>query len=102
MWKVLTAQIREEIYYSLINSRLFSEKQKRCRKGTRGTGELLYIDQHILKESKARWKNLAMAWIDYRKAHDMIFQSWMIHCLEMYKISNEVIKLIEKTMEPGE
>ena len=26
--------------------------------------ELLYIDQHILNESKNRRKNLAMAWID--------------------------------------
>ena len=35
------------------------------RKGSKGTGELLYIDQHILNESKTKRKNLAMAWIDY-------------------------------------
>ena len=43
---------------------LFPEKQKRCRKGSRGTRELLYIDPHILNGSKRRRKNLAMAWID--------------------------------------
>ena len=32
----------------------------------------LYIDQHILNESKTRRKNQAMAWIDYQKAYDMI------------------------------
>ena len=48
MRKILTAQIKEEIY-SLISRRLFSEEENGCRKGTRGTGELLYIDQHILK-----------------------------------------------------
>ena len=65
MWKILTAQIREEIYYSLISHELFPEEQKGCHKGTRGTGELLYIDQHIFNESKMRWKNMAMVLIDY-------------------------------------
>ena len=46
-------------------------------KASRGTGELLYIDQHILNESKTRQKNLAMAWIDHKKAYNMILQSWI-------------------------
>ena len=29
----------------------------------------------------------------------MVPQSWVIHCLKMYKISHEVIKFIEKTMQ---
>ena len=56
MWKVLTAQIREEI--------CFPEEQKGRCKWTRDTEALLYINQHILNESKTRRKNLAMAWID--------------------------------------
>ena len=43
MWKILTAQIREKIYYSLISCGLFPNEQKGCRKGSRGTAELLYI-----------------------------------------------------------
>ena len=65
MWKILTAQIREKIYNSLTSRGLFPDEQKGCRKGSRGTAELLYIDQHILNESKTRLKNLAMAWIVY-------------------------------------
>ena len=61
MWKILTAQIREEIYYSLTSRGLFLGEQKGCCKGSRGTAELLYIDQHILNESRTRRKNLAMA-----------------------------------------
>ena len=56
------------------------------------------LDQHILNESKTRQKNLAMAWIDYKKAYDMLPQSWILHCLKMYKISHEVINFIEQTM----
>ena len=40
MWKILTAQIREEIYYSLTSRGLFPDEQKGCRKGSRGTAEL--------------------------------------------------------------
>ena len=99
MWKILTAQIKEKIYYSLTSRGLFPDEQKGCHKWSRGTAELLYIDQHILNESKIRRKNLAMAWIDYKKAYDTVPQSWVIHCLKMYKISHEVINFIEKTMQ---
>ena len=40
-----------------------------------------------------------MAWIDYKKAYDMVPQSWIINCLKMYKISHETINFIEKTMK---
>ena len=56
---------------------------ERMPQKSRGTAELLYIDQHILNESKTRRKNLAMAWIDYKRAYDMVPQSWIINCLKM-------------------
>ena len=64
MWIVLTAQIREEIYYSLTSRGLFPDEQKGCCKGSRGIAELLYIDLHILNDSNTRRKNLPMTWID--------------------------------------
>ena len=71
-----TAQIREEIYYSLTSCGLFPDEQKWYCKGSRGTAELLYTDQHILSENKTRRKNIAMAWINYKKAYDMVPHSW--------------------------
>ena len=51
MRKMLTAQVREEIY------NFFLPRKKEGRlSGTRETGDLLSIDQYILKESKARRK----------------------------------------------
>ena len=99
MWKILTAQIRGKIYYSLTSRGLFPDDQKGYRKGSRDKVELLYIDQHILNESKTRQKNLAMAWIDRKKVYGMVAQSWILHCLKMYKISHEVIQFIEQTMK---
>ena len=51
---------------------LLPEEQKGCRKGSRVTNDLLYIDRTVIKEVKCRNKNLAMAWIDYKKAYDMV------------------------------
>ena len=50
MLKILAAQIREKIYYSLISCEIFPDEQKGCRKRTRGTKELLHIDQRIIDE----------------------------------------------------
>ena len=60
---IVTVIIREEIYGLLIRLRWFPEEQKKFCKGTRATGELLYIDQHILNGSMTRRKTLAIAWI---------------------------------------
>ena len=99
MWKILTAQMREEIYHSLTSRRLSPDEQKGCCKGSRGIAELLYLNKHILDESKTKRKNLAMAWIDYKKACDMVPHSWIINSLKMYKISDEVINFIDKTIK---
>ena len=53
---------------------------------------------HILKNCKTRRKNLAMALMDNKKIY-MVPQSWIIDYLKMSKISGEVTKLIENTME---
>ena len=51
--EILTAQIREEIYYSLKSRWLFPEEQKGCHKGSRGTADLHYIDHHILNVAQS-------------------------------------------------
>ena len=55
-WKILIAQIREEIYSLLTSHEMVPEEQKECHKESRGTAELFNIDQHILNENKSRQK----------------------------------------------
>ena len=40
-----------------------------------------------------------MAWIDYKKAYDVVPQSWIINWLKKYKISHETINFIGKIMK---
>ena len=56
MWKILTVQIRKEIYDLLISHGLFPEEQKGCCKWTRSTGELLNIDQNNLQSEQDETK----------------------------------------------
>ena len=75
-----------EIYGSLIKRGLFPKEQKRCLKGTRRT--LINKYSTIAKRDE---KRQALAWIDCKRASDMVPQSWIIDCLTMNKISDEVV-----------
>ena len=61
IWKLSTVVIVDQIYEHLDQEKLLPEEQKGCRKGSRGTNDLLYIDRAVFKEVKSRNKNLAMA-----------------------------------------
>ena len=39
---------------------------------------MLYVDRAVIEEVKSRKKNLAMVWIDYKKAYEMVPHSWII------------------------
>ena len=78
---------------------MLPEEQKGCREGSRGTNDLLYIDRAVIKEVKSRNKNLAMTWIDYKKAYDMVPHSWIIECLDLFGVAENVKSLLVNSME---
>ena len=78
---------------------MLPEEQKGCRKGSRGTNDLLYIDRAVSKEVKSRNKNLAMDWIDYKKAYDMVSHSWSIECLDLFGVAENIKSLLVNSME---
>ena len=54
------------------------------------------INNAILENCKKRRKNLSTAWINYKK--DSVPHSWILKCLQMYKIHPVVMKFIEESM----
>ena len=90
-WKILTVQIREEIYYLRKSCGQFPEESKRFRREPEEQ-EVYYTLINTLRTTKWHGKKLAMA-------DDMALQSWIIDCLKMYKISHKVIKFIENTLK---
>ena len=95
MWKLLTGMISEEIYGYLDERNLLPGEQKGCRKKSRGTHDLLFIEKMVLRDASQR--NLTMTWIDYRKAFDMVPHSWLEECLNIFEIAGK--KLLTKSMK---
>ena len=52
----------------------------------------------VMMNSKRRKTNLRMSWIDYKKAFDMIPNSWLIECLEIYGAEENTIRFLKNTM----
>ena len=46
-----------------------------------------------------RRANLAMTWIDYRKAYDSVPHSWILGCLDMLGVADNVRSFLEKIMK---
>ena len=101
MWKLLTGVIVDQIYAHLDQEKLLLEEQKGCRKGSRGTNNLLYIDRAVIKEVKSRNKNLAMSWINYKKAYDMLPHLWIIECLDFFGVAQNIKSLLVNSTEKG-
>ena len=59
----MSGVIANQTYGHLHQWKLLPEEQKGCRKRSRGTSDLLYIDRVVISEVKSRKKNLAMTWI---------------------------------------
>ena len=99
MWKLLAGVIANQIYAHLDQEKLLAEEQKGCRKGSRGTNDLLYIDRALIKEVKSRSKNLAMTWIDYKEAYDMVPHLWIIECLDLFGVAENIKSLLVNSIK---
>ena len=98
-WKLFTGIISEEIYGFLDDKKLLPEEQKECKKKPRGAHDLLFIDTMVLKHARSNQRNLAMTWIDYRKAFDMVPRSWIEECLNILGIAENIKKLLSESMK---
>ena len=58
--KLLLDVIAGQIYGDLDQQKLLPEEQKGCRKRSRTTHDLLYVDRTVIREVKSKYKNLAI------------------------------------------
>ena len=95
MWKLLTGILADEIYYYLEKNMLLPEERKGCRRKSKRTGDLFFIDKMILGEVRMRKK----AWIDYKNAFDMFPHSWIVECLGMVGVSEQIKLFLSESMK---
>ena len=98
MWKLLTSVIAEKVYSHLAENGILPDEQKGCRRKSRGTKDQLAIDKQLLKHCKKHQRNLAMGWIDYKKAYDMVPHSWLLDAMRMIGVADNIVKQLEKSM----
>ena len=99
LWKLLTGIFAGKIYDHLQVNNLLPDEQKGCRRKSRGTKDQLLIDKAVLREARAKQRYLSMAWIDYRKAYDMLPHSWILETLELIKVANNIDSLLRGSMK---
>ena len=87
--------IVDQIYGQLYQQKLLPEEQK----GSRGTNDLLYIDRAVIREVKYRKKLLVMAWIDYKKAYDVVPHLWIKECLDLFGVAENIKTFLVSSME---
>ena len=95
---MLTGIFAVGIYDHLKDNNLLRDEQKGYRKLSRGTKDQLLIDKAILKEAKKREKRIAMAWVEYKKAYDMVPHSWLLEVTDMLGVAGNVRGLLEGSM----
>ena len=78
---------------------LLPEEQKGCRRKSKRTDDLLFIDKMILREVRMRKKNLVVAWIGYKKAYDMVPHSWIVKCLGVAGVSEQIKIFLSESMK---
>ena len=98
-YKLLTGIISDAIYQHLDTQQFLEEEQKGCRRQRQGTKHQLLINNSILEDCKRRARNLSMAWVDYKKAYDSVPHSWIIRCLDIYKISPPIKEFLKSQMQ---
>ena len=63
---------------------------------SRGTKDQSLIDKTILHECSKRHTNLGMAWIDYKKAFDMVPHSWILESLELVQAPDNILEFVKR------
>ena len=57
-----------------------------------------YLERTVIREVKSRKNFLAMAWIDYKKAYDMVPHSWIKEYLHLFGVAENIKTLLVNIM----
>ena len=97
-FKILTSVITDRLYSHLEKEAIMTPEQSGGKKDCYGCKDQLMINNAILENCKKMKKNLSTAWTDYKKAFDSVPHSWILKCLQMFKIHPVLITFIEESM----
>ena len=97
-YKLLTASLSVILKCHVVRANLMPPEQMALSEGTRGCQDSLAIDQAILDEVRERRRDLAVAWIDFQKAYDMVPHKWLRKVLKMISAPKVVQRAVRRLM----
>ena len=98
IYKLLTGILANKTYNHLQYNNIIPIEQKGGQRNCRGAKDHLLINKTILYTCRQHQRNLHMAWIDYRKAYDMLPHSWILHTLRTYGVANNTHTFVQNIM----
>ena len=83
------------------NNSAFPLEQKGCKRDSYGCKDQLLIKTMLLEHCKSKYRNMSMAWIDYRKAFDSVPHNCIIKSLELFEVSPIIVNFLKSNMRNG-
>ena len=92
--KLLTGVIGDEIYGHLETSTFLQNKQKVCCRESIATKDELLIDKTISRNCRKVKRNVAIRFIDYKKAYIVVSHSWLKEKIKIMGVADNVSQLL--------
>ena len=77
---------------------MLPEEQIAMRKGSRGCLDALAVDTMIGQEDKVKERNLAVCWIDFQKAYDLVLHELIRDSLRAIRAPQWIQDMISWTI----
>ena len=96
MYKWFTSCMLKQMNQHLDKYALTEGEQRGAKVGCSGTIDNLLIDRMVCEDSKRNKRNLSMAWIDVKKAYDLIDHKWLVEMMVVHRFPDWVGKMVSR------
>ena len=95
-YKLLTGGLAGKISEHTLRLGILPAEQKSLCKGTRGCLDALTIDMAIADEVMRDKRSLSLAWVDYKKAYDLVPYCWVNAMLQAVQAPKPIRALMKQ------
>ena len=85
-------------FQKIITKSYRTNKREQHYGNTYGTIDQLIINKMVMDNVKLKQRNIATAWIEYKKAFDSVLHDWIMETLKIHKFDPITTQFINKTM----
>ncbi len=95
-YKLLTGVAAEMLTDHVTRKGMLPWEQKALRRKRRGCLDALVVDRAVVREAQNDRRDLSVAWVDYRKAFDMVPHKWLRRVLKAVRAPKMIRRLLQK------